>query len=158
MTTLDNYSKDLDRTYLGPDEENLFVAMKKSKLVMSKYEEQLKTIDRAPKKVSLTFIPNTTIAKFFLSLKDFGEMKADQSAKDLLPVSESKPPDRKLSIASLQSSERINMTSSTGNRSERSRTRTRLSLPNIETSILEIDNNPKLKTRRPIHVGKYNVK
>lgn len=158
MTTLDNYSKDLDRTYLGPDEENLFVAMKKSKLVMSKYEEQLKTIDRAPKKVSLTFIPNPTIAKFFLSLKDFGEMKADQSAKDLLPVSESKPPDRKLSIASLQSSERINMTSSTGNRSERSRTRTRLSLPNIETSILEIDNNPKLKTRRPIHVGKYNVK
>ncbi|XP_045179371.2 uncharacterized protein LOC123538992 [Mercenaria mercenaria] len=150
MTTLDNYSKDLDRTYLGPDEENLFVALKKSKLVINKYEEQLKTIAAAPKKVFLSFVPNNTIAKFFLSLKDFGEMKADQSAKELVPVAESKPTERRASVASLQSSER-----STGDRSERGRTR--LSLPNIESSIQEIDSNPKIKTRKPIHVGEVSV-
>ena len=151
MTTLDNYRKDLDRTYLGPDEENLFVALKKSKIVLSKYEDQLRTIASAPKKVFLTFEPNKTISKFFLTLKDFGEMKADQSAKEPLPVVESKSTERRASIASVQFSERSSMGSSTGNRSERGRTR--LSLPNIESTFQEIELHPNMKTRKPISVG-----
>lgn len=157
MTMLDTYGKELDRMYLGPDEQNLFVAIKKSKVVMQKYEEQLRKISQAPKKVTLLFTPNATIAKFFLSLKDFGEMKADQSVKDLLPVIEEKPLVRKMSANSLPSLDRISRMSSLGVISERGKTR--MSLPNIvDTAIQDLNNNnPKLKTRRPAFTGEVSV-
>ncbi|WAR09984.1 hypothetical protein MAR_035060 [Mya arenaria] len=105
MTLLDNYSKDLDRCYLGNDNGALFVVMKKTRFVMDKYEEQRKKISKVPKKVQLTFIPNTSIAKFFLTLKDFGDMKADNSVKDMVQniESQAKPLERRSSRASLHS-------------------------------------------------------
>jgi len=69
MAMLENYSKDLDRQYLGNDTEALFVAMKKTAVVVEMYEEQRKKIAAVPKKVKLTFIPNQNIAKFFLTLR-----------------------------------------------------------------------------------------
>ncbi|KAL4217364.1 hypothetical protein ACF0H5_023815 [Mactra antiquata] len=158
MTLLENYKKDLNRTYLGPEEEQLFVVLKKSKLVVNKYEQQLKTISQAPKKFQLSFEPNASISKFLLSLKDFGEMKADQSAKELLPAIQSAPTksvtDRRLSVASTQMSEKMSVKSST-DRSDRSM-KTRMSLPNIETSIQSIE-TPVGKTRKPVFVGEVSV-
>jgi hypothetical protein len=101
----------------------------------------------------LTFEPNKTIGKFFLSLKDFGEMKADQSAKEPFPVVESKPAERRASVASVQFSDRNSATA--GDRSERGRTR--LSLPNIESTFQEIELHPHMKTRKPIFVGKKKI-
>ncbi|XP_052814767.1 uncharacterized protein LOC128241744 [Mya arenaria] len=185
MTLLDNYSKDLDRCYLGNDNGALFVVMKKTRFVMDKYEEQRKKISKVPKKVQLTFIPNTSIAKFFLTLKDFGDMKADNSVKDMVQNIESQakplerrssraslhsgglpnidrkmsvtslPTDRRLSITNVGGGERINIHSSTGSRSERGKSS--LNLPRIESSIQALNNDNLVKARKPVHVGDISV-
>jgi len=71
MANLESYSKDLHRNFLGSDDQSMFVSVKKTKVVLSKYSEQLNDIAQAPKKVTLEFQPNKSIAKFFTTLKGY---------------------------------------------------------------------------------------
>ncbi|KAH3749695.1 hypothetical protein DPMN_184201 [Dreissena polymorpha] len=187
MTLLENYSKELDRCYLANDNEALFVSMKKTRAVMDKYETQRKNIAKAPKKVSLSFVANNGIAKFFLSLRDFGDMKADTSVVTSVPSgngatterrtskgslsSAGAPPlsDRKFSLISLQQFDRrMSSSSNSLQTSERINLlssddvkseafKTNLSLPKIESSVQMLNNDNLPKTRRPTHVGDVSV-
>ena len=81
---LDNACKELDKTFLGPSDDDVFLSTKKSRAIVKKHQKTCSTMDRTPKRVVFSFLPNGTLEKFFANCHDIGTMKLDQASSETL--------------------------------------------------------------------------
>ena len=84
VSVLDNACKELDKTFLGSSDADIFLLTKKSRVTVKKHQKTCSTMDRTPKRVVFSFVPNGALDKFFANLHDIGTMKLDQASTEML--------------------------------------------------------------------------
>ena len=151
MAMIENYMKDIDRSFLNGEDETIFLAVKKSKLVLEKYQQQMKEIQQSPKTINIEFEPNKQVEKFFLNLKDLGTVKTSgepvPEAEIQLPVI-NKNMERRMSVANLRTDRSLELP--LGVKMDKHRG----SLPMLDTTGISKAQLARSKTRRPDFIGK----
>ena len=75
-------SKALDKTFLGLNDNDIFVNTKTSRITIRKQQKVCSNMDKAAKRVVFSFQPNGAIEKFFVNCRDIGTVKMDTASSD----------------------------------------------------------------------------
>ena len=84
VSIVGNACKELDKTFIGSNDDDVFLTTKKSRVTLKKQQKICSTMDKTPKRVVFSFQPNGAIEKFFVNCRDIGTMKLDQASSDML--------------------------------------------------------------------------